>query len=395
MDPSLQKEIDQIIVEILPDLIAFRRETHRHPELGFQEYATSERAKALLEKHGLRPTYVLERTGLQCLIRGKKKGDSILLRGDMDCLPLQEEPGLPYCSEYPGRMHACGHDLNTTYAIGCAIVLNRLRSELGGTVKVLLQPAEEGGGGAKCCIEKGVLDDIRPKYGFCLHTHPEHLLGHVGIRNGNATASADTLTIRVKGKGGHAAYPHRTVDPVVISAHLILALQTFVARYHNPLNPLVISMCTVQAGTTTNVTPDEVIMRGTVRSFDRDLRAKLPEQLSNLCRSTAEAFGGECEMEFGMGYPSIVVPPELFEEGYHALVSALGEEHVDKTQLPTMGAEDFGFFAEYFPCAQIRIGTQYDEPRSALPLHNPKILFSEESIPWGIRAGCALAFGLC
>lgn len=395
MSVSLQDKIDAIIEEILPDLIVFRRETHRHPELAFQEYATTERAKALLERHGLHPAYMLEQTGLQCVIHGASEGDAILLRGDMDCLPLQEEPGLPYCSECPGRMHACGHDLNTTYAIGCAIVLHRLRAHLKGTVKVLLQPAEEGGGGAKHCIESGVLDDIWPKYGFCLHAHPEHLLGHIGIRNGNATAAADTLTIQVTGKGGHAAYPHRTIDPVVISAHLILALQTFVARYHNPSSPLVISLCTMQAGTATNVTPDSAILKGTVRSFDHEMRAKLPEQLTHLCRSTATAFGGDCTVEYGMGYPSIVVPPQLFENGYHALSNALGTEHVDKTELPTMGAEDFGYFAERFPCAQIRIGTQFDEPRSALPLHNPKILFSEESIPWGIRAGCALAFGLC
>ncbi|MBR1919740.1 MAG: amidohydrolase [Spirochaetales bacterium] len=390
----LNSEINAFIDELYPELLQFRRETHRHPELGLAEVETTARAKALLSRHGIESQYIFDNIGLHFLIEGEGEGNTILLRGDMDCLPLKEPEGLPFRSEYDGRMHACGHDLNTTYALGSAICLNRFRHLLKGRVKFVLQPGEEGYAGARIAIEHGVLEGVSPKYGFCLHTHPEHLVGHVGIRNGNATAANDNLRIVVKGKGGHAAYPHKTIDPVVISAHVILALQTFAARYHHPCDPFVISICRLSSGTATNVTPYSVELQGTVRSFNSELRASLPEQLERLCRSTAQAFGGDCDVTYEFSYPAIVVTPECYRDGYTALCENLGEEHVDSTKQPTMGAEDFGYFAQLFPCAQIRIGTQNEEPRSALPLHNPNILFSEESIYWGVRAGVSLALGL-
>lgn len=392
----LEHEIEQTLQSVLPELIDFRRAVHQDPELGFQERNTTQRVKAVLKRHGISPAYIQEQDalGLHFMIEGEQPGDTILLRADMDALPVNEGPGLPFCSHTPGVMHACGHDLNATYALGTAIVLAQHRDMLHGKVKFVFQCAEETLGGAKMALEAGVLDGISPKYGFAFHAHSEHEVGTVAIRCGAAMAASDKLYLTIQGKGGHAAYPHLTVDPVVITAHVILALQTLAARQHHPADPLVITIGKMVAGTASNITPDTAICEGTVRSFSAELRDKLPERIERACRLTAQAYGGDCQVRYEKVCPAIVVGEEMFGAVQHALTQSLGEAHVRRIAAPTMGSEDFGFFAQRMPAMQLRVGTRYEAPESALPLHSAGIRFSEDSIAWGVRAGCTLALRL-
>ena len=387
-------EMDQTLGALLPELIAFRRAVHQQPELGFQEKATTQRVKAMLESHGIGPTYIDEGLGLHFTIEGTQPGNTVLLRGDMDALPVEEDTDLPFRSKTRGVMHACGHDLNTTFLLGTAIVLMKHRDQLSGRVKFVFQCAEETLSGAKAALDAGVLDGIQPQYAFAFHAHPEHPVGKIGIRCGAAMAASDSLTLTIRGKGGHAAYPHLTVDPIGIAAHILLALQTQSIKWHHPADPLVITIGKIVAGEAANITPDVAHCQGTVRSFDPLLRKKLPALITQVCQLTANACHGDCDVQYQWGCPSIVVSEAMYRDVLAALTDTLGPAHIDPIQSPTMGSEDFGFFAEKMPGMQLRVGTRYEDPLSALPLHNARIKFSEDAIYWGVSAGCALALKL-
>ncbi|MBQ6013720.1 MAG: amidohydrolase, partial [Firmicutes bacterium] len=333
--------------------------------------------------------------GLQFLLDSGKPGRTVLLRGDMDALPIQEPEGCEFRSQVSGVMHACGHDLNTCFVTGCAIVLNNNKDLLKGKVKFVWQCAEETLQGAKAAIEYGVLDGVEPAFCFGFHGYSDNPAGKIGIRQGNCLAASDTVHIKVRGKGGHAAAPHQTIDPVVISAHVILAIQTLAARYHRPWDPLVITIGMVHGGTACNITPEEVELTGTMRTFDAELRAKLPQLLESTCRGQAQAFGGDCEVVVEQLCPSIVVSQECFEAADSALKLGIGAEHIAYPDYPTMGSEDFGFFVQRYPGMQIQVGTASDDPRSQGPFHDPAITFNEDSIYWGVAAGCSLALGIC
>ena len=388
----ITQEIQDDIRSLLPDLIRFRRAIHQRPELGFQEYETTQKVKSFLEQHGIQPAYIQENLGLHFTIEGELPGDVILLRGDMDALPMQEDSYLPFHSLVPGVMHSCGHDLNTTFLLGTAVILHKHRHELPGKVKCIFQCAEETLGGAQVALNNGVLDGLFPKFGIAFHAHSDHKVGTVAFHCGPAMAASCHLHLQIEGKGGHAAYPHRTVDPVVIASHIILALQTLASRGHNPTDPLVITIGKIQGGTASNITPDHVICEGTVRYFSEELHNNLPGLLRSLCIQTAQAHGGGCLVEFTENCPAIVVPDKLYNYVADTLNTALGAKRVKKVPAPGMGSEDFAFFGELFPVMQLRIGTRFEDPRSALPLHNSNIVFSEDSIYWGILAGCSIAF---
>ena len=393
MNGNIEKDIRALNEE----LIALRRDLHMHPELGNDEHRTTGAVKAFLEAHGVQPEYIDKenKLGLQFLLDSGKPGRTVLLRGDMDALPIQEPEGCEFRSQVPGVMHACGHDLNTCFVTGCAIVLNKNKDLLKGKVKFVWQCAEETLQGAKAAIENGVLDGVEPAFCFGFHGYSDNPAGKIGIRQGNCLAASDTVHIKVRGKGGHAAAPHQTIDPVVISAHVILAIQTLAARYHRPWDPLVITIGMVHGGTACNITPEEVELTGTMRTFDAELRAKLPQLLESTCRGQAQAFGGDCEVVVEQLCPSIVVSQECFEAADSALKQGIGAGHIAYPDYPTMGSEDFGFFVQRYPGMQIQVGTASDDPRSQGPFHDPAITFNEDSIYWGVAAGCSLALGIC
>lgn len=388
------KDIDAAVASLLEELIAFRRTLHRFPEIGLKEVETTERIRQKLLEHGIDSEYIIkeQRLGLTFSIEGAYPGNRIALRGDMDALPVLEKTNEPFRSERDGLMHACGHDLNTTIVLGAAIVLHRLRDRLCGSVKFIFQSGEETLTGADRAIEAGLMDgEINMKYMFAFHVKPDIPLGTIGAKCGNALAASDTIAIRVIGKGGHAAHPYKTVDPILSAASIVSALQDMVAREHHPADPLVLSICTIHGGTAFNVTPSEVTMSGTVRSFNPALRDRLPEMIERVARHTALAHNAGAEVTYEKGVPALIVQREMFEEIKRILSNRFGADRFHEYESPSLGSEDFACFSRFAPVMQVSIGSRDERPETALPLHNEHIQFSEDCIRTGVRAACVIA----
>lgn len=389
-----QKDIDAVAASLREELIAFRRTLHRFPEIGLHEVETTQRIKEKLLAHGIEPEYIIkdEKIGLTFSIEGELPGNRIALRADIDALPVSEQTDEPFRSERDGLMHACGHDLNTAIVLGAAIVLNRLRDRLCGSVKFIFQSGEETLIGAKRAIEAGLMDsETDIKYMFAFHVKTDVPLGKIGAKCGNALAASDTLKIRVIGKGGHAAHPYKTVDPIIASAAVVSALQDMVAREHHPADPLVLSICTIHGGTAFNVTPSEVTMTGTVRSFNPELRDRLPGMIERVAQYTAMAHNADAEVLYEKGVPSLVVPREMFEDVKKAVSDRFGADRFFEYESPSLGSEDFAWFSQFAPVMQVSVGSRGNRPETALPLHNERVVFHEDCILTGVRAACAIA----
>ena len=389
-----QKDIDAVAASLREELIAFRRTLHRFPEIGLHEVETTQRIKEKLLAHGIEPEYIIkdEKIGLTFSIEGELPGNRIALRADIDALPVSEQTDEPFRSERDGLMHACGHDLNTAIVLGAAIVLNRLRDRLCGSVKFIFQSGEETLIGAKRAIEAGLMDsETDIKYMFAFHVKTDVPLGKIGAKCGNALAASDTLKIRVIGKGGHAAHPYKTVDPSIASAAVVSALQDMVAREHHPADPLVLSICTIHGGTAFNVTPSEVTMTGTVRSFNPELRDRLPGMIERVAQYTAMAHNADAEVLYEKGVPSLVVPREMFEDVKKAVSDRFGADRFFEYESPSLGSEDFAWFSQFAPVMQVSVGSRGNRPETALPLHNERVVFHEDCILTGVRAACAIA----
>ncbi|MDO4564304.1 MAG: M20 family metallopeptidase [Clostridia bacterium] len=389
VEQAIQNEISQILSEI----ISFRRKVHSAPELSLQEWETSRLIHETLQSFGLMGEYITpDKRGIRLIVDGNLPGDTIVLRADMDALPMQEITQLPFCSKNAGVMHACGHDMNSAFLMGAAVVLSRMREKLRGRLVFLFQCAEENFLGAKEAIAAGVLDGLNPRYLFAFHGNPGFKVGTIALRCGQAMSAGVKLRIVVKGQGGHGGFPNSTTDPITIAAQIVMGLQTLAARKHHPSDPLVISICSIQSGTVFNVTPADAVMEGTVRYFNERLGEQLPVWIKRLCEGTAQAYGANCEVEYELMCPAMITGDEIFNYADRAFKKEFGSECVFHAPQPVMGSEDFAWFSPFGQVMQVRIGTQFDDPRSKLPLHNNGVVFSEDAIPIGIRAICALAF---
>ncbi|MFR5931957.1 MAG: M20 metallopeptidase family protein [Oscillospiraceae bacterium] len=388
------KEIDEYIYNILEDIIAFRRTIHKYPEIGLQERETTERIKAKLLEYGIESQYILDGIGLTFSIQGAKEGERIALRADIDALPMEEETEEIFKSVHKGLMHACGHDINTSIVLGAAIVLNKFRDQLCGSVKFIFQSGEETLIGAQKAIDAGIMEGEKLKCMFAFHAKSDIPVGKIGIRAGNAMAASDRIRITVLGKGGHAAYPHKTVDPIIIAAGIINSLQALVARERAPYDPLVITISMIHGGTAFNITPDSVVMDGTVRSFNPELRAALPNMITRMARRLAQSYNGDCEVEYTLGVPAMRSEPWLYSEVKQVVTDCLGADRIVELPEPSMGSEDFAVFAQFAPVMQISVGARDERPNTQYPLHNAKLIFNEGAIRSGIQAACSIAFFL-
>ncbi|GAB1155111.1 amidohydrolase [Paenibacillus sp. PvP094] len=368
------------------EAIRLRRQIHENPELGHQEFETAKLVAEFLQEAGLEVQTGVGGTGVVGLLKGRKEGRTIGIRADMDALPIEEKTGLPYASVREGVMHACGHDVHTAILLGTAAALSEHRDELEGTVKFIFQPAEEVRGGATDLIEEGVLHNPNVDAIIALHVWPDLPAGQIGLRKGAMLAAADAFDIRVTGKGGHAAYPHRTVDPVIIAAQIITALQTVVSRNLSPLDSSVISITKLQSNSQAyNVIAGEVQLRGTIRTHHPDTREAVPLYMKRLIETIAEGFGGSAEFLYYRGGSPVINDDQIVEVIEHAAESVLGRQSVVFLKEPSMGAEDFGAYLEHVPGAIFRLGTVTEEdPRSKLPLHSDSIIFDEAAIVTGI-----------
>jgi len=370
------------------ELTAVRRDIHAHPELAFQESRTSSLVADKLAGWGIEVHKGLAKTGVVGVIAGKKKssGRAIGLRADMDCLPMHERNTFEHKSQNEGRMHACGHDGHTTMLLGAARYLAETRN-FDGTAYVIFQPAEEGGGGGQVMVQEGLFERFPANEVYGLHNWPGLPPGKMAVRAGPVMAATDEVQITIRGKGGHGAMPHLTVDPVIVSAHVITALQTIASRTVSPLDSCVVSICsmaTSQVGVF-NVIPDYVKLVGTVRTFQAETRALAERRLREIATKTAEAFGAVAEVTYARGYPPTINSAR--EAGFAAQVGqrVFGKENVITEHEPTMGGEDFSYMLQARPGAYVFLGQGGAEGGEAAPclLHNPNYDFNDEVIPLG------------
>jgi len=372
------------------DVVADRREIHRHPELKFQEHLTAGLVARRLEELGIEVRTGVGETGVVGLLRGGRAGKTVLLRADMDALPIDEQSDVEYRSQNPGVMHACGHDGHTAMLLGVAHLLSDLRRDLPGCVKFMFQPGEEGGAGALRMIEQGLLEDPPVDAAFALHVDALHYAGEVALRTGPTMAAVDDFIITVRGKGGHAARPHLAVDPVVVAAHIVTVLQTIVSREVDPNDQAVVTVGSLTSGTTFNVIPDIATIKGTIRTYNPELRGQIGQRIEELASAVASGMRATAEMQYFAGYPPLVNHESGIELVREAVTEILGAEAiVPKEQV--MGAEDFSYVLQRVPGAMFHLGVRDRSWREPRPIHNSSFDMSEEALPIGVAAMAATA----
>lgn len=377
------QKIKDLARQYKDDVIAMRRHLHAHPELSYQEYETSKFVQNKLKEYGI-PFKVMAETGVVGIIEGKSPGSyTVALRADMDALPIQEENEVEYASQNTGVMHACGHDVHTSVLLGAARILMQLKNEFDGTVKLIFQPGEEKNpGGASLMIKAGALKDPVPNAIFGLHVHPTLDVGTYSFRGGEAMASADEIYITVKGKGGHAAAPHLTVDTIYAASQIVVSLQQVISRRNDPLNHSVLSITSVQGGFTTNVIPSEVKMMGTFRAMNEEWRFRAHDLIRNVCEGVSKSTGAEINVHIDVGYPFLVNHPELTADARKLAEAFAGEENVSETEL-RMGAEDFAYYSQEIPACFYRLGTRNAELGTRIG-HTPTFNVDEDAIMYGM-----------
>ena len=378
------EKIKVLAKQYAPEFIEVRHHLHAHPELSYQEFETSEFVQQKLNELDI-PFEIKATTGVVGLIKGKNPDKRIVaLRADMDALPITEENNVPYKSTNEGVMHACGHDVHTTCLLGAAKILNELKDEWEGTVKLIFQPGEEKNpGGASILIKEGVLENPKPSSIFGLHVHPGLPVGKMSFRSGKVMASADELYITIKGKGGHAASPHLCIDPILIASHLIISLQQIVSRNNNPHNPTVLSITSIQGGAATNVIPNEVKLKGTFRAMDEEWRFKAHELIRTLSTNLVQSMGGEIDLLIDVGYPSVYNNEVLNDETRKRAEFFIGKVNVEETEA-RMGAEDFGYYTQLIPGCFYRLGVMNEAKGIISGVHTPTFNIDESAIETGM-----------
>ncbi len=374
------------------ELTAFRRDLHAHPEIAFEENRTSDAVVSALGSWGIETNRGLARTGVIGVIRGRasSSGRSVGLRADMDCLPMHEAGSVPYKSVNAGRMHACGHDGHTTMLLGAARYLNETRN-FDGTVHLIFQPAEERGGGGGVMVREGLFDKFPMDEVYALHNWPMMPPGTMAVRPGPMMAATDEIEISIQGKGGHGAMPHLAVDPVVVAAHVITALQTIASRNVSPVDAVVVSVCsmtTSQVGVH-NVIPNAVDLVGTVRTFRPETRALAENRVREITSNIAQAFGATAKITYKQGYPATVNSAREAEFAAQVGERIFGKGNVAREFDPTMGGEDFAFLLQEKPGAYVFLGQGGGE--LGCLLHNPNYDFNDAVIPLGAGYLAALA----
>lgn len=365
------------------EMIAIRHYLHANPELSLEEFKTSDLVAKQLESWGYKVTRGIGTTGV---VGSLKKGDSnksIGLRADMDALPIFEQTNLPWASTVPGKMHACGHDGHTTILLSAAKYIASNACEFNGTVHLIFQPAEEAIGGADLMIKDGLFDRFPCDRVFALHNMPGLPTGKLGFYSGNFMASADTVKITIKGYGGHGAYPHRTVDPIVTGAALITALQTIVSRNVTPGETAIVTVGTFQSGIASNVIPDTAVMELTVRAMKPEIRDLLIKRIEELADFTAKSFGASCEVEVYDSYPVLINDDEQTAFARELAVEFFGKDAVLDKVLPSTGSEDFAFMLQERPGSYFLLGNGEKGDKGGCMVHNPGYDFNDDIISTG------------
>lgn len=376
-------EVKEKIEQIAPDLISYRRYFHENPELSGKESSCSRFIYEKLKEAGIETRIHESGCGVVADIKGHA-GKHVLYRADMDALPISEESGLDFSSNTTGVMHACGHDIHMTVLLGTALTLNKCKEKIAGSVRFVFQGGEENFTGAKAMIGNGVLENPKPDYALALHTWPSLPSGVMGFKKGAMMASSSSVSIKIKGSGGHAAHPHTTIDPVIVAAYILASLQTIESRNVAPIDSSVITFGKLTAGTAANIIPDEAEALGTVRALSANTDKFIEERMKTLVKFQAESFGATAETLYKQVCPPVINNAELIDKLVDSAQTSIGLDQVEWLEEPSMGSEDFALYLEQVPGALVRLGTSNNLPQSKLPLHNSRIIFDEGCIKTGV-----------
>ena len=378
--------------QLAPDTVELRRRIHRRPEIGLANPETQETVLRAIDGLGLEVRTGRATTSVVATLDGARSGPTILLRGDMDALPMPEDTGLDYASQLAGAMHACGHDAHVAMLVGAARLLAARRDRIAGRVLFMFQPGEEGHHGARLMIEEGVLDGPRaPVAAFALHTSPQFQVGTLATRPGPLLAAADTLSIAIHGRGGHASAPHDCLDPIPIACEIVQAFQTMVTRRIDAFDPAVVTVTKIEGGTTRNVVPESARLLGTIRTVSERTRARVHDAMRRLAEGIAAAHGAAAEVEIIAGYPVTVNDAEFAAFALDTATELVGAERVVATRHPRMGAEDFSYVLQRVPGAMVNLGTRPDGDGPVAPNHSNRMLLHEGALATGIAMHAAVA----
>ena len=380
----MKEKIKLLAKKFHPEIVSFRRHLHQHPELSFHEFNTQKYVEEQLNLFGIAHQR-LANTGVVALLEGKNPSKKVIaLRADMDALPILETNKVEYKSQNSGVMHACGHDVHTSSLLGVAKILSELKNEFEGTVKFIFQPGEEKlPGGASLMIKEGVLENPKPNAVLGQHVMPQIAAGKVGFRKGLYMASTDEIYVKVKGKGGHGAMPHLNIDPVMITAYMLVALQQVVSRFAKPSVPSVLSFGKVIANGATNVIPDEVYLEGTFRTLNEAWRDEAHVRMKKMAEGIAESMGGHCEFNIVRGYPFLVNDEELTDRTRKYAEDYLGKENIEDLEI-WMAAEDFSFYSQQAAACFYRLGVRNESKGIISPVHTSTFDIDEKALETGM-----------
>ena len=380
------EKIKHLASQYFSEIQSIRHHIHANPELSFQEFETSKFVQQKLTEYNIQFETGIAKTGIVALLKSTKNADKkiIALRSELDALPIQEKNNCSYASKNAGVMHACGHDVHTSILLGAAKILNELKDEWEGTIKLIFQPSEEKEpGGASVMIKEGVLENPKPEKIIALHVHPSMTVGKTGFKSGLYMASADEIYLTVKGKGGHGALPQNCIDTVLIASHIVVALQQIVSRNAYPIIPTVLSFGKMIANGATNVIPDEVRIEGTLRTMDEAWRKQVHQKINQIATGLAQSMGGDCMVEISNGYPCLINDTTTTELSRQFAKEYLGNSQVEELDL-RMTAEDFSFFAEKIPACFFRLGTASEDGANSSAVHTSTFNIDEKALELGV-----------
>jgi amidohydrolase len=385
----------KLSAEIFQDLIAWRRDFHENPELGFEEYRTSQTIKNFLHLEGI-PYYETATTGICAIIKGEAKGaemgKTIALRADIDALPLKDRKSCDYTSKVEGKMHACGHDAHMTILMGAAKILNSIKDKLKGNVKLLFEPAEETVGGARYMINEGVMEEPHVDAVIGLHVSEGIESGKIGIKTGVVNAASNPFNIKIIGKGGHGAHPEDTIDPIVIAANVITSLQNIISREIPPTDPAVITVGSIHAGSAQNIIPEEVSLAGIIRTMKTEHRQYVIARLVEVVEGITKAMRGSCDIDIQESYPCLYNNDVMVDLLGTCAKEVIGEINVEKLDKPSMGVESFAYFSLERPAVFYFLGSRNEEKGIVNPAHGSLFDIDENCLPIGVAIQCKTAY---
>ena len=385
-------KIDVLAKKNLEKIRAIRRELHKYPELGFQEFKTAQLIKKELDILGIPYQDEVAKTGVVALIKGAKPGKTVLLRADMDALPINEETECEYKSLTPGVMHACGHDGHVAGLLGAAMILNELKENISGNIKLVFQPAEEGPGGAKPMINEGILENPKVDAAYACHLWPNYPAGKILFKDGNLMAHPTGFDIEINGVGGHGSTPEKTIDPVIIGCQAIINFQNIISRNISAMQPAVLSCCSIKAGEAGNVIPDKLTIKGTIRTFDENLTTDILNKMDSILKGLCNAYGASYNFIIERMYPTLKNDSNLFSFTKSSLINVVGEENVVLMNEPLMGSEDFSYISNEVPSNFFFIGTKDTQEEIETLLHHPRLKWDDKHLEISSKALAQVAY---